>query len=100
MYDASQAIKLQLEIARQSKQNKTESGSSIDSGEWPSSAIEIIPSFCDYHFAFDSTIGLYVTHKNGWNNVFCSKLQFQLRQYMYSYLEGIPGGTELEAFVK
>ena len=33
MYDASQAIKLQLEIARQSKQNKTESGSSIDSGE-------------------------------------------------------------------
>ena len=47
--------KLQLEIARQSKRNKEESGSSIDSGERRSSTIEIIPSFSDYDSEDDST---------------------------------------------
>ena len=44
-----------MEIARQSKRNKEESGSSIDSGERRSSTIEIIPSFSDYDSEDDST---------------------------------------------
>ena len=72
MYDAppSQKGSYSWKIARQSKQNKEESGSSIDSGERPSSAIEIIS---DYDSEDDSKEDFgsisTVTHTNGWNHL-------------------------------